>query len=470
MSDGGLVTILHITDLHFDAQADSTVRNQRNIVLKSMREKLKAAIGSFTPAGQDEAEVWRPSIIAVTGDIAFRASRADYEMAAEFFQDLINDLSVKPWNVIVCPGNHDRNLQRSKGLSYPKDAWTADEWLSESSLRPFVFDGDLKCSSPPLVAPFSDYLKFCRDMEFAVPRGLDGLEYLTGVANVEVEQTRFSFLVLNSAWFSQPGGSDVRNLWLGLPLIEALLQSGQIARTADDVNPESSAHLRVALCHHPREWLHQEEHDSYTSRPNTYRFLAETQDMILHGHVHGALDPPSLTYNSAQTFTGGAAYASGRFRNNFSLLKVDLDDRSVRRRGFEYDPREHRWLEHSPATGTFQLSTRSETAAPMKAGNILGSWKTAFWFSDSNVRKSFQNVNIVESEQYEGQLEGHGESLQLVGSFDEGFLTGRWTEDDRYGAFQLKLLPPGDILFGRWVGFDLNNEIRVGVWRFRRGA
>jgi hypothetical protein len=267
-------------------------------------------------------------------------------------------------------------------------------------------------------------------------------------------------------------------MWLGLPLIEATWASLDFQRydaLGDGVIPDSDAQrIRIGLCHHPREWLHREEHDSYSDRPNTFRLVASNCDLLLHGHVHGALEPPTRAHNVAQTFTGGASYASGRYRNNFSLLQVNLDDHSVRRRGFEYDPRTSVWEEIRNAAGTFQLRSRDAPVTPDDTvSSIAGSWRSVFWQEQlpSTSRTYFDSI-LVPGDQ-EGQFVTSEDSpvpLKLRGELRDGFFSGYWTDSDvhLHGTFQLKVAPGGDQFAGRWLGFDKEKEIRVGYWRFER--
>ncbi len=331
-----------------------------------------------------------------------------------------------------------------------------------------------------LAVPFAHFQEFCRNEGFCRPDGLDGLEYLTGVCSIPVDDSSVvDFLVVNSAWFSRPGGGDIRKLWLGLPLLEELAASAYCSPPAAD-----KKRVRLGLCHHPREWLHPEEHDSYTTRPNTFRFFAERCDIMLNGHVHGSLEPPSLAHNAAQTFTGGATYAGGRYRNNFSLLQVNFEDFSVRRRGFEFDPRVAEWSEMPTAAGAYQLNAVEQESPDTAHLDISGMWRGEWWPEHpGDLRKDSQTMVVRSSPdddlsaimpdrpgtRFLGQHTDEDRSeLYLDGGLADGFFSGLWHDSKRYGTFQMKLLRSGTVLWGRWLGFDKHHEIRVGVWRFVR--
>jgi hypothetical protein len=97
--------------------------------------------------------------------------------------------------------------------------------------------------------------------------------------------------------------------------------------------------ITIAMLHHPPEWLSDSEQNSYGDRPNTFRHMAEQSHIILAGHVHGAVEPPDRKYNSAYLFKCGATYAGDQYRNNFSILRIDLEKRTLSRLSYEFDPR-----------------------------------------------------------------------------------------------------------------------------------
>ncbi|MEA2494331.1 MAG: hypothetical protein QOJ29_2242 [Thermoleophilaceae bacterium] len=474
-----LVNVLHLSDLHFEIDASQSKRDQRRTANETLIAKIcevlqEPGVTANSHLSRRREDDWRPDVVAISGDIAYTGDKKEYKAAQAFLAELRTRLGLEPEDVVMCPGNHDRNVRNAKGLGYPRDAKQSDEWLSPESLAPLGDPQQLR----PLVVPFVDFRDFCESVQAIAPDGLDGLKYLTGRCTKQVRNVALEFTVINSAWFSEPGAGDMRNMWLGLQLIEAMRVSAE--SEANATHPNGVKRLRVGLCHHTREWLHQEEHDSYSDRPNTFRLLAQSCDILLHGHVHGALEPPTRAHNGAQSFTGGASYASGRYRNNFSLLQVNLDDQSVRRRGFEYDPRTFVWEEIETAKGTFQLPA-NDSMEPPEPGphDLTGAWRSVYWQEAlPSVRKTYDDLRLiqVELDPPTFETEGSGDDsifspLKIRGELSpEGYLTGRWwdVEDEVYGAFQLKVVGGGDRIVGRWLGFYKDEEIAVGYWRFSR--
>lgn len=468
------ITILHVSDFHFEIDESSVPSPHRDIVYGSMLEKLDDILtqGKARQEGRRRLEDWSPNVIVLSGDIAYSGSPAEYKKAAEYLRRLLERLHLTPDALVMCPGNHDRNIRTATGIDYPRGADQSDTWLDPNALTP-----DPESGRPaPLVVPFLDYVEFCSSLGGMMPTGLPDLDYITGLCRFSYKGCSLEFMVLNSAWFSRPGGGDMRNLWLGLPLVETL--DARMKSNAEVRHEEGGMQkrLRVGVCHHPRGWLHPAEHDSYsTNRQNTFRLFALSCDVIFNGHTHGALEPPTRAHNAAQIFTGGASYGGGRYRNNFSLVKVDLEDNSVRRRGFEYDPRHGRWEELGEARGSFDIGIRSPVVEPYRDMTTLsGAWRSVFWQELlPSVRKTREDIVLVEGE-HPGHFvtveEQEGSPLRIRGELKTGFFTGEWLdkEDGRYGAFQFKVYPGGCLLVGRWVGFDRLSDVLVGYWRLRR--
>jgi hypothetical protein len=465
-----VVNVLHLTDLHFDAEAPTVERRQRSLAYEALLESLNDIVrrdevpSSIEPTDPPP----RPDFVVMSGDIAYHGTTEDYEQARKFLDELLGVLELPPARIVAAPGNHDRNLSHARGLGYPRDAVQCDEWLSPEALAPI--DGS---QGAALVVPFLNYVEFCRNAELARPAGLPGLEHLTGVHRATLDSYAIDFVVVNSAWFAYQAASDMQNMWLGLPLLQAISAPYPEGRLLPRLSEGEHPHrLVVGICHHPREWLHQEEHDSYSNRPNTFRYLAESCHVLLSGHVHGALEPPTAAHNCAQTFTGGATYGRGYFRNNFSLLQVDFADRSVTRAGYEYNPRIGRWEEQTQAAGTYPLFHTSRHADPdLETTDLTGAWRSVFWTEHQPAgRKGYRDVTL-ESRGKGRFRTAKDASFSLDGSVSDGYFSGRWRDvaDGRslHGTFQVKIEEPTRMV-GRWVGFDKSDEIRVGLWRFSR--
>jgi predicted MPP superfamily phosphohydrolase len=111
--------ILHMTDLHFGCDGENpNSLNSRQLAL----DGLARAITGLDPA-------WRPTIVAVTGDLAWRGKATDYDKFGAWFGELLNAIGVAPDRCFFCPGNHDVDRSIARTIARPRDAGEADEVL-----------------------------------------------------------------------------------------------------------------------------------------------------------------------------------------------------------------------------------------------------------------------------------------------------------------------------------------------------
>lgn len=474
-----VVTVLHLSDLHFEQGHKGSRPKRREAANRGMFERLEALAreGKEAREAGNPHEDWTPDLVAVSGDVGYTGSREDYLVARSFFDDLLGRLDLPPDRVVVCPGNHDRDWtragaplkKRGKAL-YPQSSEESDKWLNVEALTPSP-GGKPK----PTVRPFLEFGRFCDEAGFLRPEGIKGLEYLTGRCSAAIDDVSVEFLVVNSAWCSAPskhGGTDPQNLWLGLELLEELGVS-----IDSDLPREAEDRLCIGLCHHPLDWLNPAEFYALDGRPATYRALTQNCHAVLSGHVHSLLEPPSRLFNFAQVFTGGAVYTRDALvSNNLSLLKFDLDDHSVGRRGFELRPSENRWEELELSRGTYHLHNSDASEPPVTHAVCLnGGWESVLWQElKPSFRKKWKSISLSHvGEGDHGSViyqSGATDDVAIRGELRDGFFSGYWDDEaeGRHGTFQVKVKDGGDLLAGRWVGFDNELRIQSGYWRFRR--
>ena len=305
--------LLHLSDLHFGYE-DATATRQRAESLDLLVKEL---------AKLDER--WRPGILVISGDLAYRGKASEYAKLAEWLtKKLFPATGLTAANCVICPGNHDIDRDAAFSLlDRAQDARKADAVLRPERLA----DG--------FARPFAAFVKFAADFGIPAPL-LDGQpNYLAGVR----EAGGIRFICANSAWFCRDG-TDRGQLWLGLPQLRLMQLMHE-----DEYDTEQ---VTVAVLHHPPGWLADAECDSYDGRPGAYRYLGERAHVILSGHTHGAIERPNRLYDRARSFAGGAAYDNHQYRNNFSVLKIDPARRTVIRQPWELDPRRPKWEEKEP--------------------------------------------------------------------------------------------------------------------------
>lgn len=94
-------TLLHLSDLHFGMEAKSdkeqSLSAQRKNTLDTLEETLRGL-----------PREWRPDLVVISGDIAWKGRTGDYEAAAQWLtSNILEPWALKSSDLIICPGNHD---------------------------------------------------------------------------------------------------------------------------------------------------------------------------------------------------------------------------------------------------------------------------------------------------------------------------------------------------------------------------
>ena len=229
--------IVHLSDLHFKNDAEN-------------RKRLEYLLDDLT-----RLKTSGPIYTAFTGDLVNAGdNQSDYEF---LFDLLIAPLAELGHEVLTVPGNHD--VQRTATSEDFTDGYLKDTGSS------YLFGGPGDIAAPDKVQvqnPLSNYMQL---EELLGP--YDQRSYY-GYAKTDGS---ISFVGLNSTWLSRSrttAESDRGKLRVEPYVLEKLAKS--VPRN----------NLKVALLHHPLDWL--EEH----TRSAVTKLLTEHFDMALFGHVH----------------------------------------------------------------------------------------------------------------------------------------------------------------------------------------
>ena len=305
MGAGEQTAILHISDLHFGWGSEEKERAERQLALDGLLNQL-----------HDLEEDWIPNIVCISGDIGWRGLRSDYEEAKQWIQKLLEALGLSPESLFLCPGNHDLDRNKAKFNARPTTPKEADQVLGRSPV-PEHFQ-----------SPFREFSDFCKEMGVPPFSLGEHEQYLVGQRSSQNIQV----VAYNSAWFCK-GDDDKGNLWVGLPHLRVMESHEQIPRP--DHLRESP--ITIALIHHPKEWFHEAETQTYGNRPNTFDYLSQRCHLLLTGHTHGEVRRADQFSEGAWHLSGGASYAGAGHFNSFRLIRIE--NKQFVYRSFEYDPR-----------------------------------------------------------------------------------------------------------------------------------
>jgi tetratricopeptide (TPR) repeat protein/predicted MPP superfamily phosphohydrolase len=329
------LTWLHVSDFHFHPSGPV----DRDVVMEALVESVRRRAREEAP----------PDLIFLSGDVAYSGKAEEYALATEWLDKLLDAAGLGRRELFVVPGNHDVDREPALGLSRTcKSIGEADEYLSPDA------------EAPHHMVKFTSYIEWYN-------RFFDGIRThpssTCGPAEViEVAGRRVGILPINSALFCLDS-NDYLKLWIGR------LQLERAARALDELQPD----LRVALMHHPLEWIAPAE------RGAIRRTLGDSVDVLLRGHLHEAdLERVFSQGVSTLTLATGAAYQTRDWPNK--ALYVTVRGAELRVDPIRYsDAPERTWvtddgvLTRSPASDeVFQLGGFASEKDPPAAAREPG--------------------------------------------------------------------------------------------------
>ncbi|MBW1781289.1 MAG: SUMF1/EgtB/PvdO family nonheme iron enzyme [Deltaproteobacteria bacterium] len=280
------ITWFHLSDLHFRVGEGHSW--DRDIVLRKLLEDVRGCMDS---------EGLRPDLILVSGDIAFSGRIEEYDLARRFFDELLDAAGLSRERLLIVPGNHDVDR---KAISRGAHAIAASLDNRQAVNEVLGNEQDRRM----ILRRFDAYARFVGDY-FAGQIGLDDKHYFY-TRTFELAGRRIVVLGLNSAVLAA-GDEDRGRLVLGERQVRETLEA---SRGAD---------LRIALMHHPFDWLREFDRDDCESP------LMGGCDFILHGHLHRT-GLQSLTTPDARAMiiAAGACYETRDYPNACNWLQLDV--------------------------------------------------------------------------------------------------------------------------------------------------
>ncbi|MCP4664102.1 MAG: hypothetical protein GY856_52630, partial [bacterium] len=272
--ESGALRWLHLSDFHFEVGE----RWDRRATLRSLLRHL----------GELKQQDLAPDLVCVTGDVARRGGRHDFQQAERFFKELATTLELDPAErFFLVPGNHDVN-RRAIG---PADDFILDRLKDQEAIERVFADAR---TMDLLGRRLEEFYAFTERL-LGLARGWrSGRPWRVDVR--EIRGLPVGILQLNSAWASGPNDAQGTLLVGEAQLREALEEA-------------SDAFLRIALVHHPIADLRdfdRERLEGLVSSPDGVHVL-------LRGHLHRSR---SMTIGSPGglliELAAGAVYPGGQ--------------------------------------------------------------------------------------------------------------------------------------------------------------
>nr|WP_325198941.1 metallophosphoesterase [uncultured Oscillibacter sp.] len=265
--DRNEIIILHCSDLHYGFENWEYAKPED---IRLRRERLNGfleIIENF-PVG------WQPSILVISGDIAWTGAEQEYKMFLEdFLHPVLLKTNIKKECVILCIGNHDKDDTKSGHFNRPNSQADTPCELYPGDLMPWLTDAFPAflnmCHSEQLVElknTVSDKIR--KKSKEVIPFELEKqANYVYGYRPIN----EIDFLILNSAWDCY----HVRETDRGLIRIGSQLLDDSI----NQMQKNDKERVVITVFHHPMHWFHPTEEKAMNT-------IKSYSDIVLYGHEH----------------------------------------------------------------------------------------------------------------------------------------------------------------------------------------
>ncbi|MDB5055737.1 MAG: hypothetical protein JWM44_3787 [Bacilli bacterium] len=275
------INLIHISDLHISSIEDP--------VFSRVREELIKDIIHLRVKYNYDYDA-----IVMSGDCIDRGEIGSYPLVKAFFSELCSASGLGIDKIVFVPGNHDI-VRKDFLLNAFYAEMNRDPNLSK--VRSQELWDDLK-------ARFTSYYDFSSEyhkLNQIYYHGKLGGELVT----IDNPKGSIQFVLINSSWTTN-GAYDYGQLYVGRWQIEELIEKAKQLPTPD---------MRIAVMHHPLEWLVKEEREFIET--TFYSNGAFPVQALMHGHIHDSKIRTIITPDGIlHTLISGLGYPNSGEREN----------------------------------------------------------------------------------------------------------------------------------------------------------
>ncbi|WP_374322111.1 metallophosphoesterase [Brevundimonas sp.] len=263
---------LHLSDFHFQEAG----AYDREVILTSLLTSLPDL----------RSRGYCPDVVFVTGDISNTGAIEEYDAATEFFDKLLEVLSLTRKELFVVPGNHD--VYRPAGKFLIRTLSTVGESDSYYEAGSEVIHAKGKLSN------FFDW----HNKYFSGVRSFSSQSSVGYLERFERKGITLNVCGLNTSIFCQDD-YDYGKLWIGRRCLNGMPPKTDLTDA-----------FALTLSHHPVEWLHEAERSIVST------MVRERSDFVLRGHLHETdVEHVSGVHASALHLAAGATYQTEDWPN-----------------------------------------------------------------------------------------------------------------------------------------------------------
>jgi predicted MPP superfamily phosphohydrolase len=281
--------VLHVSDLHISEENEADCR---------------LLVGAMLHDAAKYSEEAPFDLAAFTGDLAGHGKAAEYDLAQEVLLDpLAERLGLSKDRIFLAPGNHDVDRAAIRQMV---EIGLVNGLKTPEQVERLLKDGAEVTEAVARLGPWRT---------FAETRGYAGVEgdpsSITATQRMESDGRSVGVVTLNSAWRCS-GADDKGRLLVGGGLAEEALRA------------LSDCDVRIALVHHPLDWLQTFEADQLRAEFESQGFI------VLSGHEHSS-DPSARKSPRGEAIylQAGCLYSHLKYPSAYFILDIDPHDRQI---------------------------------------------------------------------------------------------------------------------------------------------
>lgn len=460
------ITWVHLSDIHYSLE------------LKDLRERVMARL-EVDLAKVLEQHNLRPDLLFLTGDLAHgkldkhkgEQFADQFSRAGALIERLKTKLSLHTDRIFVVPGNHDVD----RGCVFEDHRNWLDEATPDKIHRLIDrADGQWK--------HYASRLSTFRDFVTSHRLGHSSLDpdRLVAADTVDVGPTKIGIASFNTAWSCCRDSKDEKGqLWMG--------HEWQLAFAEDRLK---ACQLRIALLHHPSNWLREaEDHPLKRALERQYHY-------VLHGHEHN--NWLERAQHGATRISAAACFDPSTQDNGYSIARcvpdkrLELWFRRFDQAGDGFTSRPIHGL--TDDSGYFDSEMHDRRPAPKvvvprptiapaplapEQRDLSGAWSTTYAFDNPKGKRRRKITDFIDLRLEDGGFFGENrdnvrheyrvEGRVIAGNWFVGVWRSRKLGVVYAGCFLMSIDVEGRIMKGRWLGIgESASELDGGRWEWQR--
>ncbi|MDH4100532.1 MAG: metallophosphoesterase [Nitrospirota bacterium] len=254
-----------------------------------------------------------PSLIVFSGDLVYgdipeKPIKKQFDDAKTFIEKVHGcfNKSLGDIPLLLVPGNHDINRNSvGEDQKLYRDKFTSE--IVEKLMQ------KKEATWKRIIERQKEWLSFVQQLPNQ-PWQIDENLLLTTGKIAHNDKFNIGIVGLNSSWASHEQGEQGR-LWVG---------EFQYKKAYEAIK---DCDLKIAVAHHPLDWLHQDEKNLLTQK------IESQFNIYLHGHEHSQWFTDSRKHLKC---AAGTCYADSKDRNGYSWLEIDFETSDSQIRLREY--------------------------------------------------------------------------------------------------------------------------------------